>query len=130
MLPTAIKQASLDDAYDAAVAGSIALRVQLRTYETAARATIAGGQVVASVSATNGAGGRSSSFFEPEKSGMTPLDAVELWRELINLFDQVYSDIGGTPTDAVVKAEMMARLVPAYEAEGDFSSLRCPQVAA
>lgn len=131
MLSTAIKRASLDDAYDASLVAPVTtLRAKLRSYESAARALISSGQSIASTSATNGVGGRSVSFFAPALSGMTPVDAVELWRELIDLLDVVTADIGGTPSDAVVKTEMMGRLVPAYEAEGDFSGLRCPQVAA
>jgi hypothetical protein len=122
VLNTPIKRASLDDAYDASlVAPAVTLRVKLRSYETAARTRISSGQLIASTSAN----GHSTSFSTPGSDGLSPSEVVELWRELIDLHDQVKTDIGGSPSDAVVKAEMMARLVPCFESEGDFSALRC-----
>ena len=129
MVSTLIKRASLDDAYDAAVAAAVGLRAQLRTYVTAARAAVSSGQAISSVSSTNGAGGRSVSFNTPDiqlLEGMTPVAIVEMWQSLVDLFDFSYSALGGTPNDLAVKNEMMALLVPVREvAPSSFLGLRC-----
>ena len=125
MVSTRIKRASLDDAYDAAVAAPIALRVQLRAYETTARSAVSTGQIISQVSARD----RSTSFSLPDSElleGMTPVAMVEMWRELVDLFDYVYAGLGGTPTDQAVKNEMMALLQPAHELQpSNFHSVLC-----
>ena len=128
MVSTRIKRASLDDAFDASVTAAITLRAQLRLYETAARAAIASGQVISSVSATNGAGGRSTSFFQVE--GMSPVETLEMWRELIDLNDLVVEQESLTDNVAnrtAIKTEMMGLLKPCFEATNDFRNLRVGQ---
>lgn len=126
---TSLKRASLDDAFDASVGATPAtsLRAKLRAYETTARAAIATGQVISSVSSNNGAGGRSTSFSVPNSAqfeGVNPVSIAEMWRELIDLFDWVDNAIGGTDTE--IKTEMMLLLVPCRTVGvSDFSGLRC-----
>ena len=124
---TDIKQASLDGAYDASlVAPVVTLRQKLREYEETARALMSTGREIASVSASNGAGSRSQSYFPTSTNGLTTTQLVGLWRQLINLFDFAYRALGGTPTDLQVKTEMMALLVPVTRvAPSCFVSLRC-----
>lgn len=127
---TSLKRASLDDAFDASVGATPAtsLRAKLRAYETTARTAIASGQVISSVSSNNGAGGRSTSFSVPNSAqfeGVNPVSIAEMWRELIDLFDDTYTALGGTPTDTQVKTEMMGLLKPCREIANDFSTLIC-----
>jgi hypothetical protein len=132
VVSTGIKRATLDDAFDAAVTADITLRAKLRLYETAARALIATGQIVAATSATNGAGGRSTSFSTPGAEGISPVRMVELWRELIDLNDQVVADLALTDNTAnrlAIKNEMMGLLKPVTEHYGDFSLLRTGHAA-
>lgn len=85
---TAIKRASLDDAWDAAKVANKDnpdLRAQLRKNESLARKAVAGGSLAA-VSAN-----RRTSEFAPQGPGqVTPTEAVELWRELISLYNRAY----------------------------------------
>lgn len=125
---TLIKRASLDDAFDASVGASTptSLRAQLRSEVTTARIAVSAGQVVANVSMTNGAGGRSTGFSAPSKqnfNGLTPVSIFEMWQELVDLFDDASNSLGGTPTDAAVYAEMKGLLKPCREMENDFSLL-------
>ena len=45
-------------------------------------------------------------FAEPGTAGPTPLEMLELWRELIDLHDRVKADLGESPTDAEIYAAM------------------------
>jgi hypothetical protein len=132
VVSTGIKRATLDDAYDASVTASLTLRAQLRLYETAARAAITTGQIVATVSQSNAAGGRSTSFSTPGSEGISPVRMVELWRELIDLNDQVVADLDVDDNEAnrlAIKNEMMGLLKPVTEHYGDFSLLRTGHAA-
>lgn len=123
MLSTPIKRASLLQAKRASVDASpvTSLLTKLEDNWLAAQARIASGQLIASTAAN----GHSTSFSAPGADGVSPAEYVELWDELVTLFGQVKADIGGSPSDTVVYTEMMARLVPSYESEGDYSALRC-----
>ncbi len=125
---TLIKRASLDDAFDASAGATTptSLRAKLRAEVTTARAAVATGQVVANVSMTNGAGGRSTGFSAPSKenfNGLTPVSMFEMWQELVDLFDDAKASLGGTPTDTQVYAEMKGLLKPCTEIGNDFSRL-------
>lgn len=134
MVSTAIKRSSLDDAFDASVLAANTLRQQLRAYETAARAAISSGQVISAVSASNGAGGRSTSFSQPSKEafeGLNPVSLVEMWRALVDLHDLVIEQeslSNSTNDREAIKDAMMALLKPCTEHTMDFSRLRCPPV--
>lgn len=123
MLSTPIKRASLLQAKRASVGADPAtsLLTKLEDNWLAAQSRISSGQLIASTAAN----GHSTSFSAPGSDGVSPAEYVELWDELVTLFGQVKSDIGGSPTDTVVYTEMMARLVPCFESEPDFSGLRC-----
>lgn len=105
----------LDDAWDAALAASAEspdLRAKLRAYETTSRQAIASGSL-ASVSAN----GRTTQF----STGGVQQDAIaEAWRDLVDLYDKTEPSF---ETEAEVKAEMMALLVPVTEWENDFSGV-------
>jgi hypothetical protein len=75
---TSIKRSILEDAYDESKASGD-LRATLRAWETAARRSIAGGEL-ASVSAN----GRSQTY---ALQGFRPHEALSALRELIDLFD-------------------------------------------
>lgn len=123
MLSTPIKRASLlkakRDSVDPTTPTS--LLTKLEDNWLAAQARVSSGQLIASTAAN----GHSTSFSAPGADGLSPADYVEMWDELVTLFGQVKTDIGGSPTDATIYAEMMARLVPCYESEPDFSGMRC-----
>lgn len=118
MVSTRIKRSSLRDAYDAAVDAGISLYEQLRSYETAARAAVSAGQIISSVSASNGAVSRSVSYSIPSPTlleGMTPSGVLEMWSELVDLHDTAEAYLGGSPSDEQIKNEMMGLLVAARE---------------
>lgn len=103
----------LDDAWDAAIAASAEspdLRAQLRANETTARKNVASG-ALASVSAN----GRTTQF---STSGASGEEICEAWRDLVDLYDKTEPSF---ETEAEVKAEMMALLVPVTEWENDYS---------
>jgi hypothetical protein len=83
LISTALKRASLEDAWDTAKAAApIDLRKALRDNEKKARAAIAGGSF-SQVSANR----RSSAFSMAGPGQITPSETVELWRELIDTYD-------------------------------------------
>lgn len=105
----------LDDAWDAALAAVVEdadpdLRAKLRANETIARKNVASG-ALASVSAN----GRTTQFSTAGSSGE---EICEGWRDLVDLYDAIEADY---ETEAEIKAEMMARLVPVTEFENDYS---------
>lgn len=108
-------QASLDDAYDAAVLAGRGLREQLRYYETEARAAVAGGSV-----SSASTGGQSTAYAPSGAGNITALEWVSAWRTLINSFDRVSARIT-SPTDGVIKAAMLADLESAVECYPDMS---------
>lgn len=122
----------LDDAYDASVGATPAtsLRDKLREYESSALSAIAEGKTVVSVSTQNAVGGRSTSFSQLAAEGFNPVSLAETWRSLIDLFDEVEADLGGTPTDDEIKDEMMGLLKPCTEVSADFTLLRTGRVLA
>ncbi len=118
---TAIKRASLDDAWDKSLALKKTLRDVLREYESAARLVIAGGSL-SSVSAN----GRSSQFSD---KGTSPDDWVSIWRELIDLHDEIKAALTEASvafTDERIKDEMMASaaLQECNVAYPDYSEVR------
>jgi hypothetical protein len=148
-ISTSLKRGSLDDAWDQARATSpvTALRVVLRSNETAARKVIAGG----SLASTN-MNGRSAAFSIYGPGQITPTEFCELWRALSDLFDSsnqflsacaLYgldpdqTEDNGFPnplpaqvqspaaiTDATIYAWMMAHLIAITEARSDYTRLR------
>jgi len=76
-------QAFLDDAWDAAPATANSLRDQLRTFERAATRLFSAGSL-ASV-AKNSA---SQAYRGPGIGSYTPVQIANVWRDLINLFDE------------------------------------------
>ena len=145
MSSTSLKRASLEDAYDAAVAAQRTLRVQLRLYETEARKSAQAARTYKSISAN----GRQT--VNQDVSGATD-ENVNLWRELIDLHDQgkafldkctLYNldpdaaELDGMPSplpapvnnpaavsDATLKTWMLAHLIAVTEFRHDHSSLR------
>ena len=115
----------MDDAFDAAVSGSRTLRAQLRLYETAKWSVNSKGQIIASTAAN----GHATALSAPGSiQGYNPLEVQVLFRDLINLNDEVVTQeelTDNTANREAIKTEMMARLVPCYESEPDFSGLRC-----
>lgn len=57
---------------------------------------------------------------------VTPRDAAELCEEMLSLFDTAKTNLGGTPTDDQVFAEMLGLLAPVTETYADFTLLRSP----
>lgn len=132
MVSTLIKRASLDDAFDLAVSANTTLRVQLRASVTSARASISTGQLVSSVSRTNGAGGSSVSFSQPDTSilgSLTPEGLLEMWQYLVDLYDAVVLQQGLTDstTDRLaIYTEMKGLLAPCKVLErSSFVGLHC-----
>lgn len=120
MATTRTLRGYLDRAFDASQSAGITLREQLRVQEDYALAVIEKGQVLASASGN----GFSTSYSSPGLSSNAELTAND-WRHLIDMHDQVASDLGASHTDFTVKAEMMLRLRTAPRSHTtDFSSLR------
>lgn len=142
-----MKRACLDDAWDLTQAvQNQSLRDSLRQNESAARKIVAGGSL-ASVSAN----GRQSAFAYVGPGQLTPLEVVELWRDLIDRhdiskdwllqnglrgLDPNATELQGftcpapaitNPTYVVQDVDiynwMMAHLIPIYEARSDYSEL-------
>lgn len=129
-IPTELLQILLDNAYDDAVEADVSLRTQLRSLEQVAFAAISSGQIVVSTSSGNAVGNRSVSFLMQIVEGWSPLALAKSYRRLININDQVVTqlEITDETTDdnrLSIKSEMMSgRLVPCKEAYNDFSMLR------
>lgn len=69
--------------------------------------------------------GRSTTFQLPTNgAGVTPLEVVDLIEELHRLYSTAVSNLGGTPTDDQIFAEMLALLEPVVEVRNDYSGLR------
>lgn len=84
------------------------------------------GQIVSSVAAQ----GHSTSFAESLLKQFSPLDILGMWEELIDFFNDTYTNLGGTPTDTEVFDEMVALMKPCREYTADHSLLRVgPAVA-
>jgi len=115
-----LKRSRLEAAWEAAQATEppTALRAWLRAQETALAATLD------TIQSTSG-NGRQVVFAEPGSAGPTPLEMLELWRELIDLHDRVKADLGESPTDAEIYAAMMAELRPVKSVGSDHTLLRC-----
>ncbi|HOX01414.1 MAG TPA: hypothetical protein PKW32_03455 [Verrucomicrobiota bacterium] len=118
-----LKRSRLEAAWEAAQASEppTAIRTWLRAQETALAATLDTGQTIQSTSGN----GRQVVFAEPGSAGPTPLEMVELWRELIDLHDRVQADLGESPTDDEIYAGMMAEVRPVKSLRSDHTLLRC-----
>lgn len=55
--------------------------------------------------------------------GLTPETAAELIGEMLDRYDKAVSDLGGTPSDDAIYAEMMANLMPVRRTRPDFSTM-------
>jgi len=99
-------RASLEDAFDESKAANpvAGLRVILRSHETEARRILAGGEL----SSARG-NGRESAWSQRDQA-ISPADAARLWRQLIDLFDQKKSLLGGSASDQDVFDAMMAAI--------------------
>jgi len=118
-----LKRSRLEAAWEAAQATEppTGLRTWLRAQETALAATLDTGQTIQSTSGN----GRQVVFAEPGSAGPTPLEMLELWRELIDLHDRVKAALGESPTDAEIYAAMMAEVRPIKSVGSDHTLLRC-----
>lgn len=143
------RQAALDDAWESAPDGDLALRAQLRIFEKNARLLISDGPLLSSSS-----NGHSSSSMLPGDGAPAPVEDARIWRELISLHDQalLWLKTGSlftgdapetsfkyytrdftlttdalpivSPTDIQIDAKMRDWLVPVTETRGDYSGCR------
>ena len=94
------------------------------TLKAAAQAKLlitASGRVLVSTSGN----GRTNTFALPQAGqGASQTDIVEVVEEMFGLYTEARTNLGGSPTDDQVFAEMMLYLVPVQEVENDFVSLR------
>lgn len=138
-LTTEDKQSALEDAWDVTPDDG-SLRHALREFEKSSRASGAGGTVLQQ-SASNG---HMAAAFAPGLGAPAPVEYARVWRELINLFDEVTAwlkspvvDDGGTvpdaieaPTDEQVYNQMRGandygpQLRKVTEARSDYRNLR------
>ena len=123
-ITTNMKRASLDDAWDESrKLGS--LRKTLRSFEKQAREVVSGGSV-----SNIAANGRSTAFSLYGPGGITPSELVDLWRELVDLFDAVKASLGEGATEQSIKDSMMESLRRVTESYPDLSYLRLPAIQA
>lgn len=73
---------------------------------------------------TSSTGGGYSAVFTFFGSGITPNDMAEVAEELESLYELCVSLLGGSPTDAQIRDEMIDRLQPVTEIYGDYTNLR------
>lgn len=109
-------RAFLRYAYAQAVASSVTLVSYLTTLSSSSVTGIKDGSQIQSVS-TNG---HSTSF---SFNGLNPVDVADLLEYLHTLREDVYVQLGGTPTDAQVYAEMMYQLQPVTEVRETFGGV-------
>jgi hypothetical protein len=112
--------AALRSAYTTASTANpvVALRVELLSRSNTIFETMAAGSVK-SVSA-NGQMVTLADYSE----GPTPTHIAEMWTFLVDLFDRSKSDLGGTPSDADVEAEMETHLRDVAGYQNDWSMLQ------
>jgi len=84
-----------------------------------------------SASASSAGGGSSSAFSSYGPGQITPVEVVELWRALVDLYDDTKARMIAwtgiaTPADADIKTRMMCALSPAFQAYPEFTHLRLP----
>jgi hypothetical protein len=115
-----------DDAWDSAPAEASTFRDELRKYETRVGELISTGSV-SSISKNSA----SQTYATYSVGTLTQVEITRGWRQLINLFDRIRSDLealGESTTDDAIYAEGQEQL---RDAEGatecypDFSQARC-----
>ena len=149
-MTTALKRGALEDAWDPIKNDPTPdLRAALRALETKARKAVAGGSL-----GEVGANGRRSVFSLYGPGQLTPVQAAEGWRELIDMFDAsndflvfcatygldpAQVELNGlpdplppavtnptTPTSADIFQWMFDHLIPITECQSDYGWLRVP----
>lgn len=65
--------------------------------------------------------GHAVSFTLPSHRDATPQEIAEATLELLELFEAVVAELGGSPTDDEVLTAMLAKLIPCRSVQSDFS---------
>ncbi len=129
MVSTIQKRSALDDAWDSAKVGLISLRQTLRNSQKAAQARINGGSFF-----QVGVNGGTSTYSTWGVGTITAVEVVELWGELLMLYDywlghlQFLATQNSTPqpTDLDVYNALMTALVPCRDSYIDATNLHVP----
>ncbi len=113
---TATKRIKLRLAYADSVTEAVPFLDKLIELAETAEASISTGQTLSSVSRSSGASSHSVSYSQPDTSilgASTPSNLLDMWSELIDLYEVALEYLGGTPTDEQIFNEMLGLLVPA-----------------
>lgn len=122
MLKADFKYAWLGVQYRAAVAAQVTLLVKLQALAASAVTALAAGGSIKSFSGN----GKSGEYFGPSESGISPTQLGELTGEMLRLYADSATALGGTPTDEEIYAEMLSRLDAVVEiGPSVMTNLRC-----
>jgi hypothetical protein len=103
--------------YIAASVSGATLSAKLATYQTARVDEPSRGRFITSVSGN----GHSTQF--SNVGGLNQTELLDLSEELIQRYEAALVDLGGTPTDSAVLAEMLAMLKPVGELYTTFAEV-------